>query len=151
MLRILIVDDQSNVRKMLTTMMRHHGFEAVGVEDAVSALKELETPDYDVAIVDIYMPRIDGVKLIKAIRERDPEFPIIAMSGVLLKESKHTALEYFPKLAELSGVVCLQKPFRPLDLLKAVQTALDGSLEPETSGEAQSATGESCTLGREVA
>jgi hypothetical protein len=64
------------------------------------------------------------VKLIKAMRDRAPEFPIIAMSGVLLNESEHTALEYFPNLPDLSGVVCLQKPFRPLDLLKAVQSAL---------------------------
>jgi CheY-like chemotaxis protein len=70
------------------------------------------------------MPNIDGVKLIKALRDRVPDFPIVAMSGVLLNDSDHTALEYFPKLACLSGVACLPKPFRPLDLLKAVQSVL---------------------------
>jgi CheY-like chemotaxis protein len=124
MLRILIVDDQKTVRTVLMTALKSHGFEAVGVEDAISALREFETSAYDLAIVDVYMPKIDGVKLIKALRDRAPEFPIIAMSGVLLNGSQQTALEYFPNLADLSSVVCLQKPFRPLDLLKAVQSAL---------------------------
>lgn len=124
MLRILIVDDQKIVRKVLMTALKNYGFEAVGVEDATSALREFETSEYDLAIVDIYMPKVDGVKLIKAMRDRAPEFPIIAMSGVLLNESRQTALQYFPNLPDLSGVVCLQKPFRPLDLLKAVQSAL---------------------------
>jgi CheY-like chemotaxis protein len=74
MLRILIVDDQKIVRKVLMTALRNYGFEAVGVEDAVSALRELETSEYDLAIIDIYMPKIDGVKLIKAMRERARDF-----------------------------------------------------------------------------
>jgi CheY-like chemotaxis protein len=135
-LRVLIVDDDAAVRKILIAALKRFGFEAVGVQDALSAMRELnETSEYDLAIVDLYMPKIDGVKLIKALREQAPEFPIIAMSGVLLNKSQHTALQYFPHLPELSDVVCLEKPFRSLDLLKAVQKALAATLEAESSEE----------------
>jgi len=121
--RILIVDDQAHVRAAVTVALQVNGFEAVATEDGVSAIREFEARRFDLAIVDLYMPKIDGVKIIKALRERSANLPIIAMSGVLLNESGHTALEFLPKVPGMSEIVCLQKPFRPPELLKAVQVA----------------------------
>ena len=75
-------------------------------------------------IADLFMPGIDGVTLIKALRKRNPGFPVIAMSGVLLGTSGRTALDHLPNISELADVICLQKPFRPNDLLQAVAAAL---------------------------
>lgn len=121
--RILIVDDQAHVRAAVTVALQVNGFEAVATEDGASAIREFEARRFDLAIVDLYMPKIDGVKIIKALRERSANLPIIAMSGVLLNESGHTALEFLPKVPGMSEIVCLQKPFRPRELLKAVQVA----------------------------
>lgn len=121
--RILIVDDQAHVRAAVTVALQVNGFEAVATEDGVSAIREFEARRFDLAIVDLYMPKIDGVKIIKALRERSANLPIIAMSGVLLNEFGHTALEFLPKVPGMSEIVCLQKPFRPPELLKAVQAA----------------------------
>ena len=66
---------------------------------------------------------IRGVNIIKALRERTPNLPIIAMSGVLLNDSARTVLEFLPKLPGLAEIVCLQKPFRPAELLHAVHAA----------------------------
>jgi hypothetical protein len=52
------------------------------------------------------------------------------MSGVLLGASGRTALDHLPNISELSDVICLQKPFRPSDLLQAVAAALAGSRSP---------------------
>lgn len=121
--RILVIDDQPHVRAGLVIALQASGYEAIGAEDANSGLRTFRESKFDLAMVDLYMPGIDGVTLIKALRERAPTLPIIAMSGVLLKDSQHTALEYLPNLPGLSGVVCLQKPFRPPELVKAIDVA----------------------------
>jgi CheY-like chemotaxis protein len=122
--RILIVDDQAHVRSALAIALRANGIDAVAADDAASGLREFATRQFDLAIVDVYMPNIDGVKLIKALRERAPDLPIIAISGVVLNESQRTVLEYLPKLPGMSEIVCLKKPFRPAALLQAVRAAL---------------------------
>jgi DNA-binding response OmpR family regulator len=121
--RVLVIDDQPHVRAGILLALEANGFEAVGAGDANSGLREFQSSQFDLAIVDLYMPGTDGVTLIKALRERAPAFPVIAMSGVLLNESHRTALDFLPNLPALSDVVCLQKPFRPPELLKAIQAA----------------------------
>ena len=122
--RVLIVDDQANVRAAIAVALQANGYEAVAVEDAVSALREFGASRFDLAIIDLYMPNVDGVKVIKALRERAPRLAIIAISGAFLNGSEHTALDFLSKLPGLSEVVCLQKPFRPAALMQAVQSAL---------------------------
>jgi CheY-like chemotaxis protein len=85
------------------------------------------------AVIDIYMPDFDGVKLIKAMRQRAPDFPVIAMSGVFLAKSQRMMLDYLPDLPGLATITCLKKPFRPPDLLSAVQIALGDSMRGPTS------------------
>jgi CheY-like chemotaxis protein len=121
--RILVIDDQAHVRATILIALRATGFEGIGAENAVSAIQAFESSHFDLAMVDLYMPDVDGVKLIKTLRQRSPNFPIIAMSGVLLGESHRTALDFLPNLPGLSGVVCLQKPFRSSALVKAIQMA----------------------------
>jgi CheY-like chemotaxis protein len=121
--RILVIDDQPHVRASIVLALQANGHEAVGAEDASAGLREFQGSRFDLAMVDVYMPGTDGVTLIKALRERSPALPSIAMSGVLLNDSQHTALEFLPKLPSLAGVVCLQKPFRPPELLKAIDAA----------------------------
>jgi CheY-like chemotaxis protein len=104
--------------------LRALGFDGVGAADGVAGLREFQASDFDLAIVDIYMPGLDGVQLIKALRRHSPNFPIIAVSGVMLRGSPRTALDFFPELPVLAKVTCLQKPFRPPELLKAIQVAL---------------------------
>jgi len=76
------------------------------------------------------MPGVDGVTLIKALRKRHPGLPVIAMSGVLLDGSGRTALDHLTNISELADVICLQKPFRPNDLLQAVAAALATGAAP---------------------
>lgn len=121
--RILVVDDQQHVRAGLILALRANGFEAVGAEDANSGLRAFQESQFDLALVDVYMPGVDGVSLMKTLREQSPGLPIIAMSGVLLNESQRTALEFLPKVPGLSDIVCLRKPFRPPELVKAIEVA----------------------------
>jgi CheY-like chemotaxis protein len=122
--RVLVIDDQAHVRATLLITLRAIGFEVVGVDNGITGLQEFQTDHFDLAIVDLYMPGIDGVKLIKTMREHAPHFPIIAISGVMLGDSQRTALDFFSDLPSLSKIVCLKKPFRPPELLKAVEAAM---------------------------
>jgi CheY-like chemotaxis protein len=122
--RILVIDDQNHVRAAIVLALQAKGFDVVGAESGQLGLTKFEQSEFDVVIADLFMPGIDGVTLIRSLRKRNPGFPVIAMSGVLLGASGRTALDHLPNISELSDVICLQKPFRPNDLLQAVAAAL---------------------------
>lgn len=124
MRRVLVIDDKAYVRATIASVLRLAGFEVVGVDDGASGLRKFEESSFDLVIVDVYMPGVDGVKVIKELRKRAPNFPIIAISGVLLGSSRRTALDIFPNVPGLSELVCLKKPFRPPELLAAVEKAM---------------------------
>jgi CheY-like chemotaxis protein len=124
MTRVLVIDDQQYVRAAIVVALRANGFDAVAVESGRLGLNALENSAFDLAIVDIYMPDMDGVKLIKALRERAPNLPILAISGVMFRTSGRSVLNLLPNAHELSGITCLQKPFRPKELVEAIQKAI---------------------------
>jgi CheY-like chemotaxis protein len=121
--RILVIEDQSQVRSVILTVLRAKGYDVVGANNGVSGLKMFDESHFDLAIVDLYMPGVDGVKVIKELRSRRPDLPILAISGVLLGDSNHTALDFFPSAAGLSDITCLKKPFKASQLLVAVEKA----------------------------
>jgi CheY-like chemotaxis protein len=133
--RILVIDDQNPVRTAITLALRANGFDVVGADSGQSGLSKFEQGSFDLVIADLFMPGIDGVTFIKRLRERNPGFPVIAMSGVLLGPSGRTALDQLQTIAELSDVICLRKPFRPNELLQAVAAAL-ATPAPQAAGTA---------------
>jgi CheY-like chemotaxis protein len=123
MKRILVVDDQQYVRAAICVALRSAGFEVVAVESGPLGLSALEESRFDLAIVDIYMPKMDGVQFIRAMREHAPNLPVIAMSGVMFRTSGRTVLDILPMAPGLAGVTSLPKPFKPQQLLQAIETA----------------------------
>ncbi|HJU12614.1 MAG TPA: response regulator [Candidatus Binataceae bacterium] len=123
MQRILVIDDQAPVRAAIAAVLTAKGNEVVGAEDGAAGLLKLEESPFDVVLVDLYMPKVDGVKIIKQLRVRYPRLPVIAMSGVILRESTRMAIDMFPLVPELKGIVCLKKPFRATELLAAISQA----------------------------
>ena len=115
--RILVVDDQADVRAMIAMVLRIHHFEVVEAAGSVSGLKAFEEATFDLAIVDIFLSGSNGYEVIVAMRERVPHLPIVAISGM-------TALQFVAENPELGNVVGLQKPFRPHELTAAIQKAL---------------------------
>lgn len=120
--RILVVDDQKDVRAMVSIVLRVNHFEVVEAESAAAGLKAFGESDFDAAIVDIFLAESSGVEVIAAIRERSPGFPVVAVSGM-------TALDFMGQSPDLENVVCLQKPFRPNDLLQALKSAQSSGLK----------------------
>ena len=121
--RVLVVDDQADVRTMISIVLRIHHFEIIEAESAASALKLFEEASFDLAIVDIFLQGTSGSDLITTLRTRVPGLPVIAISGM-------TALDFLSETPELSDVVCLLKPFRPLDLMRAIDAARGSRRHP---------------------
>jgi DNA-binding response OmpR family regulator len=123
--RVLVIDDQPDVRTMVSIVLRINHFEAVEAASAAAGLKEFESSKFDLAIVDIFLQGTNGFEVIMKMRERIPDFPIVAISGM-------TMLDFVNETPELANVVCLQKPFRPAELALAVEVAT----RPSSSGAA---------------
>src|SRR3954468_14979958 len=122
--RVLVVDDQKDVRAMVAIVLRVNNYDVVEAESGAAGLMAFSEGVFDAAIVDIFLADASGVDVMVAIRERVPGFPIVAVSGM-------TALDFVGEAPDLADVVCLQKPFRPNDLLQALlkaQAAAGGEL-----------------------
>ncbi|WFU75954.1 MULTISPECIES: response regulator [unclassified Bradyrhizobium] len=118
--RVLIIDDQKDVRAMIAIVLRVNRFEVVEAESGAAGLKAFADEPFDAAIVDIFLGDTSGVDVIATLRERAPGLPVIAVSGM-------TALDFMEQAPHLANVVCLQKPFRPNDLLQALRKAQAGA------------------------
>jgi DNA-binding response OmpR family regulator len=114
--RVLVIDDQKDVRAMVAIVLRVNQYDVVEAESAAAGLAAFGAGAFDAAIVDIFLADASGVDVMAAIRERVPGFPLVAVSGM-------TALDFMDVSSDLAGVVCLQKPFRPNDLLQALRRA----------------------------
>ena len=118
--RILVIDDQSDVRAMIAIVLRVNHFEIVEAASGTAGLKEFENSKFDLAIVDIFLQGTNGFDVIRMMRERIPNLPVVAISGM-------TTLDFVAASPELANVICLQKPFRPNELVRAIEAAQGAS------------------------
>jgi DNA-binding response OmpR family regulator len=125
--RILVIDDQSDVRAMIAIVLRINHFEIVEAASGDAGLKEFENSRFDLVIVDVFLQGTNGFDVITIMRERVPDLPIIAISGM-------TTFDFLSASPELSNVVCLQKPFRPNELVRAIEAACRMSRSPAAAG-----------------
>jgi CheY-like chemotaxis protein len=128
MARVLVIDDDQPVRATITVVLEAGGFEVVAVDGGRAGQKAIETVRFDATIVDVFMPDMDGLETIKALRERCPEMPIIAMSGAMslfeYRDGAEPAPDYLSMATMLGAVTAVKKPFQPRDLLRAVRESI---------------------------
>ena len=108
-LKVLVVDDDQQVRDMLYSFLSYRGFYVRTAEDGNAGLAELKKESYDLLITDIYMPSLNGLELLDRIEQKDKNLMIIAMTGIPSKE-------VIENIIEKGACDCLIKPF-PLSLL----------------------------------
>ncbi|HZP43560.1 MAG TPA: UDP-3-O-acyl-N-acetylglucosamine deacetylase [Candidatus Binatia bacterium] len=114
---ILVVDDEEQIRHTLRGVLADEGFEVLEATNGRTALELLEHAVPRLAIVDIWMPEVDGIELVRRMRSRAPSVPIIVISG-------HGTIETAVRVIRLGAFDFLEKPF-PLDaLLNVVDRAL---------------------------
>jgi UDP-3-O-acyl N-acetylglucosamine deacetylase len=114
---ILVVDDEENIRHTLRGVLADEGYEVVEAPDGRRALELLRHVAPRLAIVDVWMPEVDGIELVERMRMQAPGVPIIVISG-------HGTIETAVHVIRLGAFDFLEKPF-PLDaLLNVVGRAL---------------------------
>jgi DNA-binding response OmpR family regulator len=109
MTRVAVVDDEHRIRELLELSLRHHGYEVRSAADGQAALALVREWEPDVIILDVMMPKIDGITLLPLLR-RITEVPVIMLSAKGEVESKveglaHGADDYLSKPFELSELI----------------------------------------------
>jgi response regulator NasT len=115
-MRILLAEDETIIRLDLRELLEHAGYEVVGEardgEEAVALARSLEP---DLAVMDVKMPRLDGIDAARAILEERP-VPIVMLTAFGQRE-------LIERAAEAGVFGYLVKPFREQDILPAIETA----------------------------
>ena len=81
-LKILVVDDEDALRTIVHHELQSHGYEVHEAEDGEVALQKLDSTRFDLVILDIYMPNIDGMEVLRKIREKKIMTKVIMLTGV---------------------------------------------------------------------
>ena len=117
MSKIMIVDDDPNIRELVSALLQNHGFEACEAEDGRDALQKMMNDDPDLVIIDIMMPNMDGFELCRHLRRDYENMPILMLTakGELANKVKGFGL---------GADDYLTKPFEDDELIIRVQALL---------------------------
>ena len=114
--RILVIDDEPVVGDALKLLLETSGFEVAVTKSGRPGIIQANTGRFSIVVVDLFLPDITGLQVIKRIRQQQPKLPIILMTGNGSAEAFSDAL----KLG-VSGILC--KPFMPVEIIQLVMKA----------------------------
>ena len=116
--RILIVDDENDFREAIIKRLRARKFDADGADSGPKALEMLDDRDFDVIILDVKMPGMDGIEALRQIKLRKPEVEVIMLTG-------HASVESGIQGMQLGAFDYVMKPVALEDLLDKIRQAYD--------------------------
>ena len=122
--RILVVDDDPMVCMAIEIYLQRNHFRVTIADGGDAGLRALEHEQFDLMIVDIFMPHMRGFESIRIFHERAPVIPLIAMSGYAFANLNSPAPDFLRMALELGAARCLRKPFTPHALLAAINDCL---------------------------
>jgi UDP-3-O-acyl N-acetylglucosamine deacetylase len=102
--RILIVDDEKNIVSSLTGILTDEGYEVSMTGDGLEALEIIQTDPPDLILLDIWLPGMDGIEVLKTVKTYHPEIEVLIMSG-------HGTIETAVKATKLGAQDFIEKPF----------------------------------------
>ncbi len=115
---ILIVDDEANIRRMLRGLLEAEGYGVSEAEDGGSGVERAVTEDPDAVLLDLAMPRVDGLTALQRLGERKPRLPVVMMSG-------RATLQDAVAATRLGAFQFLEKPLSPEAVLATVKGAVE--------------------------
>ncbi len=116
-LRILVVDDDDDIRRLNAEMLLRSGYEVDAAEDGDAAWDALSTDGYDLVITDNNMPKVTGVELLQKLRAARMNLPVIMATGSVPQPAVNQA-------PWLQPTALLVKPYTVDELLRTVQQVL---------------------------
>ena len=129
MARILIIDDESQIRSMLRLMLERVGYEVDEAPDGLEGIRQYREDPADLIITDLIMPNKDGIGMIIDLKKEFPKVKIIAMSGGGVNRPEG----YLDGAKKLGATRTLTKPIDRDEMLKAVKDTLKGTTAPDES------------------
>ena len=116
--RILIVDDEEGIRDILSRLVRKEGFEPAAVADGQTALNLIRRESPDVLLLDIKMPGLDGIEVLRQTRELDADLPVIMITA-------HGFVKGAVEALRAGAHDYLVKPFDNADVIRSVHRAMN--------------------------
>lgn len=133
MARILVVDDDAAIQATIRLLLERAGHSVVTAGDGRKGLTLFEAGDFDLLLLDIFMPGMDGFETMRMVRRLRPLVPIIVISGRPIAPDDGSAPDFLTMAIKLGAVSSLQKPFKPAALLAAVAGAQEAAERLSTS------------------
>lgn len=130
MKKILVIDDEEDIRVVLQQVLELEGYEVAVAADGREGLATLDRDGADLVITDVIMPGMDGVETLEHIREKWPDMPVIVISGggnVAPMEYQPGAIAtnaYLESARQAGAALSITKPFERKELVDAVGSLL---------------------------
>ncbi len=121
-MKVLLVDDEEAIRRMMKVMLATRGFQVLDASSGRQALTLSQDQPIDVLVTDVVMDGMDGPILADYLIERNPDLPVLFVSGY--------PLDSVPK-GRYSRCAFLPKPFQPLDLVKSILELTNDGVKPD--------------------
>ena len=151
MTRVLVLDDEENIRFFFTEALKKEGYDVRTVGKGDRALELFNEEDFDVAVVDLKLPDADGMEIMKTFREQRPEVPVIIITAHGNRQIAHQALsegayDYFSKPFDLKDMrVVIRRAAENARLIREVED-LRRQMEESRKADAPSLIGESAVM-----
>ena len=116
MQKVLVVEDETNLRKVLATMLRRTGYEVVVAADGEEGLGAFQKSKIDIVITDLIMPKVGGMEVLKAINATAPEVPVIIITA-------HGTVDSAVEAIKLGAFDYITKPFDQAELQSVIAKA----------------------------
>ena len=123
MVKILVIDDNDLVRASTRTILESEGYAVDEAGDGDVGIARATSSAPDLILTDIVMPNKEGIEMIRDLRSRGYDGPIIAMSG----GGRLDATEVLDLAGKLGADACIAKPFKKAELLAKVKACLDSA------------------------
>ncbi len=115
--RILVIDDEKSILDSLAGILSDEGFTPVCVDSAEKGLEQLQTETFDLVLLDIWMPGMDGIEALKKIKAEYPELQVIMISG-------HGTIETAVQATKIGAFDFIEKPLSYDKILLAIKNGL---------------------------
>lgn len=135
-MQILFLEDEPTIREVLTEYMKMQNYEVTGVSDGETALSFLKSQTFDMAVLDIMVPKISGLEVLSYIRKSLPDLAVIMLTAL---DDEQTQIQAFNLYADDYVI----KPVSPVILLKRMETILR-RVKKETHAKTTDSTNSPC-------
>jgi two-component system, response regulator, stage 0 sporulation protein F len=112
--RVLVIDDEEEVRFLLQKAFTHEGADITAAETGYQGFQFLMNLHFDLVLMDLHMPGMDGFEVIRAVRQIDPAIPIIVITGYASQENRERVIAlgancFFPKPFDIEEVLNMSR------------------------------------------